>query len=225
LRASPRRSSRHAPRANDPARHGPRRGRESTDRRRGALDLDERLAAAAEAGRVDLGDLGRRAHRLLASTTSSVENMADQARSRHQVAQYRGNSALHVLAPGPYRCGQSRAAGVRGAPSRSCPNATSSATTDVRSDTRQDRRRDPHAPARDRPLDDIVEDLGEMPFCVRRIGVDRIIRRVVRGGARLGGCRAGGCPLELCPSVRRVAMRRSLVWITLSSMVSPSISR
>jgi hypothetical protein len=35
-----------------------------------ALDLAERLAAAAEAGRVDLGDLGRRARRLLASTTS-----------------------------------------------------------------------------------------------------------------------------------------------------------
>lgn len=36
-----------------------------------ALDLAERLAAAAEAGRVDLGDLGRRARRLLASTTRS----------------------------------------------------------------------------------------------------------------------------------------------------------
>jgi hypothetical protein len=35
-----------------------------------ALDLAKRLAAAAEAGRVDLGDLGRRARRLLASTTS-----------------------------------------------------------------------------------------------------------------------------------------------------------
>ena len=34
-----------------------------------ALDLAERLVAAAEAGRVDLGDLGRRARRLLASTT------------------------------------------------------------------------------------------------------------------------------------------------------------
>jgi hypothetical protein len=34
-----------------------------------ALDLAERLATAAEAGRVDLGDLGRRARRLLASTT------------------------------------------------------------------------------------------------------------------------------------------------------------
>jgi hypothetical protein len=39
-----------------------------------ALDLAERLAAAAEAGRVDLGDLGRRARRLLASTTSSVDD-------------------------------------------------------------------------------------------------------------------------------------------------------
>ena len=36
-----------------------------------AIDLAERLAAAAEAGRVDLGDLGRRARRLLASTTRS----------------------------------------------------------------------------------------------------------------------------------------------------------
>jgi len=34
-----------------------------------ALDLAERLVAAVEAGRVDLGDLGRRARRLLASTT------------------------------------------------------------------------------------------------------------------------------------------------------------
>src|SRR5918997_4680718 len=35
-----------------------------------ALDLAERLAAAVEAGRVDLGDLGRRARRLLDATTS-----------------------------------------------------------------------------------------------------------------------------------------------------------
>jgi hypothetical protein len=34
-----------------------------------ALDLAERLVTAADAGRVDLGDLGRRARRLLASTT------------------------------------------------------------------------------------------------------------------------------------------------------------
>ena len=34
-----------------------------------ALDLAKRLAAAAEAGRVDLGDLGRRARHLLAATT------------------------------------------------------------------------------------------------------------------------------------------------------------
>jgi hypothetical protein len=34
-----------------------------------ALDLAERLAAAAEAGRVDLGDLGRRARHVLESTT------------------------------------------------------------------------------------------------------------------------------------------------------------
>lgn len=37
-----------------------------------ALDLAERLAAAAEAGRVDLSDLGRRARRILASTTGSA---------------------------------------------------------------------------------------------------------------------------------------------------------
>ena len=35
-----------------------------------AMDLARRLAAAAEEGRVDLGDLGRRARRLLAATTS-----------------------------------------------------------------------------------------------------------------------------------------------------------
>ena len=35
-----------------------------------ALDLAARLAAAADAGRVDLSDLGRRARRLLASTTA-----------------------------------------------------------------------------------------------------------------------------------------------------------
>jgi hypothetical protein len=34
-----------------------------------ALDLAARLAAAADAGRVDLHDLGRRARRVLASTT------------------------------------------------------------------------------------------------------------------------------------------------------------
>ena len=36
-----------------------------------ALDLAARLAAAADAGRVDLNDLGRRARRLLVSTTES----------------------------------------------------------------------------------------------------------------------------------------------------------
>jgi hypothetical protein len=39
-----------------------------------ALDLAKRLATAAEAGRVDLGDLGRRARRLLASTTGSIDD-------------------------------------------------------------------------------------------------------------------------------------------------------
>ncbi len=40
----------------------------------GALDLAERLASAAEEGRVDLGDLGRRARRLLAATARPDEN-------------------------------------------------------------------------------------------------------------------------------------------------------
>jgi hypothetical protein len=35
-----------------------------------AMDLASRLAAAADAGRVDLSDLGRRARRLLAITTT-----------------------------------------------------------------------------------------------------------------------------------------------------------
>ena len=35
-----------------------------------AMDLAARLAAAADAGRVDLSDLGRRARRLLAATTA-----------------------------------------------------------------------------------------------------------------------------------------------------------
>jgi hypothetical protein len=39
-----------------------------------ALDLAERLATAAEAGRVDLADLGRRARRLLALTTTAPED-------------------------------------------------------------------------------------------------------------------------------------------------------
>ena len=39
-----------------------------------ALDLAERLASAAEEGRVDLGDLGRRARRLLASTARPTES-------------------------------------------------------------------------------------------------------------------------------------------------------
>jgi hypothetical protein len=36
-----------------------------------AVDLAARLAAAADAGRVDLSDLGRRARRVLAATTGS----------------------------------------------------------------------------------------------------------------------------------------------------------
>ena len=39
-----------------------------------ALDLAERLAAAADTGHVDLGDLGRRARRLLAATTRREED-------------------------------------------------------------------------------------------------------------------------------------------------------
>ena len=38
-----------------------------------ALDLAERLAAAADEGRVDLGDLGRRARRVLAATARPQE--------------------------------------------------------------------------------------------------------------------------------------------------------
>jgi hypothetical protein len=38
-----------------------------------ALDLAERLAAAAEEGRVDLGDLGRRARRVLEKTAREPE--------------------------------------------------------------------------------------------------------------------------------------------------------
>ena len=38
-----------------------------------ALDLAQRLATAAEAGRVDLGDLGRRARHLLESTTRGAD--------------------------------------------------------------------------------------------------------------------------------------------------------
>ena len=40
-----------------------------------ALDLAERLVAAADAGRVDLGDLGRRARRLLAATTERASRI------------------------------------------------------------------------------------------------------------------------------------------------------
>ena len=38
-----------------------------------ALDLARRLADAADAGRVDLGDLGRRARRLLEASTNPDE--------------------------------------------------------------------------------------------------------------------------------------------------------
>lgn len=39
-----------------------------------ALDLAQRLAAAAAAGRVDLGDLGRRARHVLAATTAPEDS-------------------------------------------------------------------------------------------------------------------------------------------------------
>jgi hypothetical protein len=39
-----------------------------------AIDLAERLSAAAEEGRVDLGDLGRRARRVLAATARPTES-------------------------------------------------------------------------------------------------------------------------------------------------------
>jgi hypothetical protein len=42
-----------------------------------ALDLAERLVAAADAGRVDLSDLGRRARRLLAATTEGSVGSPD----------------------------------------------------------------------------------------------------------------------------------------------------
>ena len=42
-----------------------------------ALDLAERLVAAADAGRVDLGDLGRRARHLLAATTGAPGGTSD----------------------------------------------------------------------------------------------------------------------------------------------------
>lgn len=50
-----------------------------------ALDLAERLVTAADAGRVDLGDLGRRARHLLAATTAPAETEPaanDRPRSR-----------------------------------------------------------------------------------------------------------------------------------------------
>jgi hypothetical protein len=39
-----------------------------------AVDLAQRLVAAADAGRVDLGDLGRRARRLLAATSGTAQD-------------------------------------------------------------------------------------------------------------------------------------------------------
>lgn len=48
-----------------------------------ALELAERLAKAAEAGRVDLGDLGRRARHLLeAATAAGADRAPDPAESQ-----------------------------------------------------------------------------------------------------------------------------------------------
>lgn len=47
-----------------------------------ALDLAQRLASAADAGRVDLHDLGRRARRLLASTTMASEPPTGHGQTR-----------------------------------------------------------------------------------------------------------------------------------------------
>ena len=71
-RGDPRAADRLADRADDPARHGNGRGRALAVLDQ-ALDLAERLAAAAEEGRVDLGDLGRRARRVLAATARPTE--------------------------------------------------------------------------------------------------------------------------------------------------------
>lgn len=46
-----------------------------------ALDLARRLASAAEEGRVDLGDLGRRARRLLGATTGERSTERTTART------------------------------------------------------------------------------------------------------------------------------------------------
>lgn len=48
-----------------------------------ALDLAERLAAAADAGRVDLGDLGRRARRVLEATAARAESPDKADRKRN----------------------------------------------------------------------------------------------------------------------------------------------
>ena len=58
-------------RAHDPPRHGPRGGDSAL--LDGALDLAERLASAAEEGRVDLADLGRSARKVLAATARPTE--------------------------------------------------------------------------------------------------------------------------------------------------------
>ena len=49
-----------------------------------ALDLAARLAAAADEGRVDLSDLGRRARRLLASTTAPGTDRGERTEVAHR---------------------------------------------------------------------------------------------------------------------------------------------
>jgi hypothetical protein len=55
---------------------GPNAGAESVRLLDDALDLAQRVAEAAEQGRFDVGDLGRRARRLLESTTRPPETEA-----------------------------------------------------------------------------------------------------------------------------------------------------
>ena len=71
-----------------------------------ALDLASRLAAAAEAGRVDLNDLGRRARHLLASTTTQdrlvVINAAALSLVDHapvSVLRLRSLALIHIWRP------------------------------------------------------------------------------------------------------------------------------
>ena len=69
-----------------------------------ALDLAQRLATAAEAGRVDLGDLGRRARHLLESTTRGADsdcNLGPDASLRRRRAP---PAVAGTSSPRPSRC-------------------------------------------------------------------------------------------------------------------------